>query len=138
MWMTYSIIFSWRPMVKFISPKAVGEVLRIISALLQTLMNQVARQTWLKNISACRGLIHLLTGRLYLFESYFMQPDIIVENVYCFNDKTKLSLSNTRYVQGVKWTIGEGAIQTTMDVQHTFSSAKTWDIEAEVDTEIKK
>jgi hypothetical protein len=65
-------------------------------------------------------------------ESYFLRPDIIVENT-CFNDQTKLSLSNTRYVQGVKWTIGEGAIQTTMDVQHTFSSAKTWDIEAEVD-----
>jgi hypothetical protein len=65
-------------------------------------------------------------------ESYFLQPNIVVENT-CFNDKTKLSLSNTRYVQGVKWTIGEGPIKTTMDVQHVFSAAKTWNIEAEVD-----
>lgn len=65
-------------------------------------------------------------------ESYFMRPDIVVENT-CFNDVTKLSLSNTRYVQGVKWTLGEGEIQTAMDVQHTFSTAKTWDIEVEVD-----
>ena len=65
-------------------------------------------------------------------ESYFMRPDIVVENT-CFNDQTKLSLSNTRYVQGVKWTIGEGAIQTTMDVQHVFSTPKTWNVEAEVD-----
>lgn len=65
-------------------------------------------------------------------ESYFLQPDIIVENT-CFNDQTKISLSNTRYIQGVKWTLGEGSPQTTMDVQHVFSAAKTWDIEAEVD-----
>ena len=65
-------------------------------------------------------------------ESYFMQPEIVVENT-CLNDETRLSLSNTRYVQGVKWAIGEGPVQTTMDVQHVFSAAKTWDIEAEVD-----
>lgn len=65
-------------------------------------------------------------------ESYFLQPDILAENL-CFNDETKLSLSNTRYVQGVKWSLGEGAIQTTLDVEHTFSAAKTWDIVAEVD-----
>jgi|GEM_PF-3222838 len=65
-------------------------------------------------------------------ESYFLKPDIIVENT-CFKDETKLSLSNTRYVQGVKWTLGEGVIKTTIDVQHVFSTAKTWDIQAEVD-----
>jgi len=65
-------------------------------------------------------------------ESYFLRPDIIVENT-CFNDVTKLSLSNTRYVQSVKWTLGEGAIKTTLDVDHVFSAAKTWNIEAEVD-----
>ena len=65
-------------------------------------------------------------------ESYFLQPEILVENT-CFNDETKLSLSNTRYIQGVKWNLGEGQIQTTMDIEHTFSAAKSWDIEAEVD-----
>jgi hypothetical protein len=70
-------------------------------------------------------------------ESYFMRPEIVVENT-CFNDQTRLSLSNTRYVQRVKWTIGEGEAETTMDVEHVFSAAKTWDIEAEVDYGIQK
>jgi hypothetical protein len=65
-------------------------------------------------------------------ESYFLKPDIIVEHT-CLNDETTFSLSNTRYVLGVKWTLGEGAVQTTMDAQHVFSSAKTWEVEAEVD-----
>jgi hypothetical protein len=65
-------------------------------------------------------------------ESYFLRPEIVVENT-CFNDETKLSLSNTHYVQGVKWTLGEGAVQTTMDVEHVFSVAKSWNIEVEVD-----
>lgn len=65
-------------------------------------------------------------------ESYFLKPEIRVENT-CFSEDTRFSLSNTHYVQGVKWTLGEGTVQTALNAQHTFSLAKSWDIEAEVD-----
>jgi WD40 repeat protein len=65
-------------------------------------------------------------------ESYFLQPGIVVEN-NCFGETTKFSLSNSIYVQGVKWNFGEGEIQTSMAAEHIFSSAGDWNVEVEID-----
>lgn len=64
-------------------------------------------------------------------ESYFLQPEILAENT-CLHDETKLRLSNSMHVKGVKWDVGEGGMQTTLDVSHMYSAAGTWNVKAEV------